>query len=33
VKITTPADLEDPALQAMVEFATTHRVPPLPPER
>ena len=32
VKASIPQQLADPALRAMVEIATTHRVPPLPPE-
>jgi hypothetical protein len=28
VKIARPADLDDPALRALIEVATTHRVPP-----
>jgi len=31
VKVTRPQQLEDPALRSMIAFATTHRVPPLPP--
>ena len=32
VKITRPADLEGPALCALVELAATHRVPPPKPQ-
>lgn len=31
VKISQPADLDNPALRTLVEVATTHRVPPAQP--
>jgi hypothetical protein len=32
MKVTDPAQLRQPALRALLEASTTHRVPPLPPE-